>query len=80
LVGAYLVLLAIDYLPLLIYGVAIDRAHNAKEVIAAELGSPGSYRRKYGVQQSLVLVPFAMPILALAQEAKKGVRGKPTTT
>ncbi len=44
---------------------------SAKEEVAFELAHGNVYRRKYGVQQALILVPLAIPLLTLVQEGRK---------
>jgi hypothetical protein len=75
-IGAYLVLLAIDYLPLLVYGIAIAKAGSASVEAEPEASDPSVYKRKYGVQQVLLLVPLVIPALAILQAAKHENRRK----
>lgn len=70
-IGVYLVFLAVDYLPLLVYGAAIMKRHSAKLEIQEELRNEQYFRRKYGVQQSLLMVPLVVPVLAASQEVGK---------
>jgi hypothetical protein len=75
--GAYLLLLGINYVPLLIFAVA-TRAH--REV--AKQNPPDLVRgvRKYGVQQILILVPLAVPVLAILQRPGNPSRLRPAET
>ncbi len=66
-IGVYLFLLAIDYTPLFAYAVAITRKGDVRAELGAEFGMQGT-RRRYGVQQVLVLVPFFIPALSARQE------------
>ena len=70
-IGAYLLLLGLNYIPLLAYSVSIAMRGSAKAEVAFELAHGNVYRRKYGVQQALILVPLAIPLLTLVQEARK---------
>lgn len=75
-IGVYLVLLAIDYVPLLGYGIAISRRASSKEELRAELTNEEYFRRKYGVQQTLLMVPLVIPLLALVQELRDKTRSR----
>jgi len=68
LLGVYMMFLGLNYLPLLTYAVIINQKKSARKEVALELSDPEQYRRKYGVQQLLLLVPLALPILSVAQE------------
>ena len=70
--GMYLLFLAIDYVPLLIYGLRVRRRQAVQKELANELADLERAKMKYGVQQMLLLVPFFIPILSLSQE----LRGK----
>ena len=67
-IGAYFLSLALNYLPLLVYAVAIARIGSAESEVANELKQRGQSARKYGIQQLLLLVPLAVLLLAIAQE------------
>lgn len=67
-IGVYLLCLGIDYIPLLVYGIVIARKGSAKMEIASELADETHFRRKYGVQQALLMVPLFIALLALSQE------------
>jgi len=69
--GIYIISLAMNYTPLLIYAILIARRTSAQQEVAAELAERDRYARMYGVQQALLLVPLAIPILALVQEARR---------
>jgi hypothetical protein len=64
-IGAYLLMLGVNYVPLLIYAVALTRRTgelavlNRFEVVRSV--------RKYGIQQTLIIVPFAIPMLTILQ-------------
>lgn len=68
--GLYILTLATNYTPLLIYAILIERRKSAQQEVAAELAERDRYTRMYGVQQALLLVPLAIPVLALVQEAR----------
>lgn len=65
--GAYMLLLGLNYVPLLLYAIAITRNHSAREELGSELDDREQAMRKYRRFSLLLLVPFAMPILAMLQ-------------
>ena len=69
-IGAYLLLLATDYAPLLIYAVLIARNSSPREELEVELANEVYFRRKYGIQQVLLMVPLVIPVLAIFQEMR----------
>jgi hypothetical protein len=63
--------IGLNYLPLLIYAITISRLRSAQEEVASELADPDAYRRMYTLQSAIfILVPFALFILAIVQEAR----------
>jgi hypothetical protein len=68
-IGVYLVFLGLNHVPLFTYSVVIAARGSAKQEAAVELASPERYRTKYGVQRTLVLIPLAIDLLAIAQLA-----------
>ena len=64
--GAWLVTIAMNYLPLFIYALRIARAGTAKEEGQPEI----VHAKRYGVQQVIILVPFLVVALALMQEGR----------
>ena len=67
--GAYFLGLAINYVPLLLYGIAVARRGSARQEAAAELAEKdGRSARRYGTQSLLLILPLVIPALALAQE------------
>jgi hypothetical protein len=65
--GFWLVSIAVNYMPLLIYAMLIAKAGTAKEEGLPEY----AHAKRYGVQQVIILVPFLVVILALMQEARR---------
>ena len=65
-VGIVLVGAAFNYVPLFLHSIDIARRQSARVEAAEELKRPDLMRR-YGVRQSLLLVPFAVLALALVQ-------------
>jgi hypothetical protein len=62
--GVWLVTIAANYVPLFLYALAIARAGTVKQEGEPELANA----RRYGIQQAIILVPFLVVALALAQE------------
>jgi hypothetical protein len=71
LIGAYLLLAGIKYIPLLIYAIVIVRAGTAESEIAEGMSQDRHYVRKYSTQQFLLFVPFAVLLLVVKQELTK---------
>ncbi len=71
LLGGYLLCIALNYVPLLLYSIGLARRKNAAELVTLELAQKDRYARKYGGQSLLLLVPFAVLLLALFQEWQK---------
>lgn len=73
--GVYFLCVAINYVPLLLYGIAIARRKSARQEVAAELAEKaGKSARRYGIQSLLLILPLVIPVLALTQEMR-GRRG-----
>jgi hypothetical protein len=69
--GIWLVTILVNYVPLFIYAVAIARAGTVQEEGLPEFAHAGRYR----IQQVIILVPFFVLLLALAQERKRRKQG-----
>src|SRR5579863_3053695 len=69
--GAYLLLLGINYVPMLAYAVAITSGKSAKAEMGDELNDPRRAMAKYRRQSVLLLVPLLVPLLALVRERRK---------
>jgi hypothetical protein len=69
--GAYFLCLALNYVPMLLYAIALARSKSARQEAAAEMPAKGKYPIKYAVQQLLLVVPLAIPLLALGQEMRR---------
>ena len=63
--GLYLLLTGVNYVPLLAYAVMIARAGTAKTEVRYGLERDRHYVRKYSTQQLLILVPLAILVLAI---------------
>jgi membrane protease YdiL (CAAX protease family) len=66
--GSYLLFIGINYVPLLVYAIRIVRLYSARDEVAEERADKHGMFRKYRRQSLLLLVPLAVPILALAHE------------
>lgn len=67
--GAYLVLVGLNYAPLLLYAIAISR-RNIAHSKAGEESSRRDPTRKYSIQQLIILIPFVVLILSVMQEVE----------
>ncbi len=74
LLGAWLTAIGVDYVPLLAYAVAIYTGRSVRAEADPELARGGRHVRRYTVQQLLLLVPLAIPALALYQEWRRSRR------
>ncbi|HLI71778.1 MAG TPA: hypothetical protein VKV19_18625 [Ktedonobacteraceae bacterium] len=63
--------IALNYVPLLLYAIDVTRRGSAWQEVAFELEQKEFYVRKYTFQSAWVLLPLAVPILALVQEMQK---------
>ena len=70
-IGCFLLWIALNYVPLLIYAISIVRHKSAQQEVAYELEHRDKYAGKYMRQSSLLLIPFAVPALAFYQEMQK---------
>ena len=72
LMGAYFLTLGVNYVPLLLYAVAISRAGSAAREIGDELAvDRRRARRKYRRGSMLLLIPLVVPVLAVIQERQR---------
>jgi hypothetical protein len=69
--GLYFVSLGINYVPLLVYAVAITRGQSARVEMGDELIDERRAMAKYRRQSILLLVPLLAPILGLARERRR---------
>lgn len=77
--GSYLLFIGINYIPLLLYAIRIVRLDSARHEIAEEQANKHGMFRKYRRQSLLLLVPLAVPILALARELHRNKSKKYST-
>ncbi len=69
--AGYFLSLGVNYVPLLVYAIAIVRRQSAHEEVAEELVYRDRSFRRYRLQSLLLLVPFVVPVLAVAQERQR---------
>jgi membrane protease YdiL (CAAX protease family) len=65
--GSYLLFIGLNYVPLLLHAISLVRHNSAHQEIDEELTEKRRMFRKYRRQSLLLLVPLAVPIMALAQ-------------
>jgi hypothetical protein len=75
--GAALASIALNYLPLLVHAVVLVRSGTARAEVARELEQTPSASRRYAAQQFLLLVPFAVLVLAMAQALRRRTSAAP---
>jgi hypothetical protein len=68
-IGCFLLWVALNYVPLLLYAISIVRRKSAQQEVAFELAHKDTYARKYTLQTTIfLLVPLVLPLLAAYQE------------
>lgn len=77
--GFYLLFIGINYIPLLLYAIIIVRLDSARDEIVEERANKQGTFRKYRRQSLLLLVPLAVPILALARELHRNTSKERST-
>jgi hypothetical protein len=65
--GVYLILLGVNYVPMLVYAIAISKRGSAHAEIEDELTDKGCAMAKYRRQSVFLLVPLVVAITALRQ-------------
>ena len=68
--GCYLISLGLNYVPMLVYAIAINKTKSARAVLGNELDDKRSAMTKYRRQSIWLLVPLILPIVALTQARK----------
>jgi hypothetical protein len=69
--GVYLLLLALNYVPLLLHAIGMARAGRARQEIAGELEDKRTAFRKYRRQSLWLLAPLIVPVVAILQEVER---------
>ena len=70
-IGVYLLFLGVNYVPLFAYSISVSLKKSARKEVEYELAHQDVFRKKYGVQQMLILVPLAIVLLAVIQRARR---------
>jgi hypothetical protein len=68
--GCYFIALGINYVPMLVYAVAINKTKSAHTILGNDLDDKRAAMSKYRRQSMWLLVPLIMPIVALTQARK----------
>jgi hypothetical protein len=68
--GLYILSLACNYAPLLIYAIGFVRRGDARAAVAYEADHMATYAPRYGMQQALLFVPLLVLALALWQAGR----------
>ena len=77
--GLYLISLGINYVPMLIYAVAITRGDSAWIEMGNELDDKSRAMAKYRRQSMILLVPLLVPIIALGRVKRHHTVRTPST-
>jgi hypothetical protein len=70
LVGAYLICLGLNYLPLLLHAIALRDPQAARAVIEGELGDTRKTFSRYRSQSLFLLVPLLVAIVGVSQSRR----------
>jgi len=65
--GIYLLLLGINYVPLLVHAVRLAQSETVRETLASDLEDPKGAMRKYRRGSLLLLLPLVVPVLSIYQ-------------
>jgi len=71
--GLYLISIGINYVPMLIYAIAITKANSARAELGSELDDKGAAMAKYRRQSLWLLVPLSVPVIVITQTRKPHV-------
>jgi hypothetical protein len=66
--GLYLLLTGINYMPALLYAIVLAGSGSAKIEVEYGLAHNKHYVRKYSLQQLMIFIPLAVLLIAIAQE------------
>jgi hypothetical protein len=69
--GGYLLLLGVNYVPMLLHGISLVLSRSVSREIADELSDRRAAFRKYRRQSLYLLVPFLVPLLAILQRERR---------
>ena len=71
--GLYLISIGINYVPMLIYAIAISKANSARAELGSELDNKSAAMAKYRRQSLWLLVPLSVPVIVITQTRKPHV-------
>ena len=71
--GLYLISIGINYVPMLVYAIAISKANSARAELGSELDNQRAAMAKYRRQSLWLLVPLSVPVVVITQTRKRGV-------
>jgi len=71
--GLYLISIGINYVPMLIYAIAITKANSARAELGSELDNKGAAMAKYRRQSLWLLVPLSVPVIVITQTRRPHV-------
>ena len=69
--GLYLISLGLNYIPMLIYAIGINKAKSARTELGNELDNRRAAMKKYRRQSLWLLMPLIIPVIALTQTRKR---------
>lgn len=69
--GLYLISLGLNYIPMLVYAIAINKAKSARRELGNELDNKSAAMKKYRRQSVWLLIPLIVPIVALTQTRRR---------
>ena len=69
--GLYLISLGLNYIPMLVYAIAINKAKSARRELGNEHDNKSAAMKKYRRQSVWLLIPLIVPIVALTQTRRR---------
>lgn len=69
--GLYLISLGLNYIPMLVYAIAINKAKSARRELGNELDNKRAAMKNYRRQSVWLLIPLIVPIVALTQARRR---------
>src|SRR5262249_5006471 len=70
--GLYFISLGLNYIPMLVFAIAINKAKSARAELGNELDNKRAAMKEYRRQSLWLLVPLVVPIVALTRTRKYG--------
>lgn len=69
--GLYLISLGLNYIPMLVYAIVINKAKSARRELGNELDNKSAAMKKYRRQSAWLLIPLIVPTVALMQTRRR---------